>query len=73
MNETVNQTLFAGHKFMPEMHLRQPAFAYRACRPFTIKKEYKNLKKQEFNDIFIKTNKIKLVFNMKWLMQILKI
>ena len=39
MNETVNQTLFAGHKFMPEMHLRQTAFAYSACRPFTINKE----------------------------------
>ena len=28
-------------------------------------KEYKNLKKQEIQDIFIKTNQIKLVSNMK--------
>ena len=28
------------------------------------KKEYKSLKKQEIHDIFIKTNYIKLVFNM---------
>ena len=39
MNETVNQVLFAGHKFMPEMHLRQPAFTYSACRPFRKNKE----------------------------------
>ena len=31
---------------MPEMHLRQPRFTYRACGPFTKNKEkYKNLKK----------------------------
>ena len=33
---------------MPEMHLRQPGFMYRACMPFTkTKQEYKNSKKQE--------------------------
>ena len=36
------------------------------------KKEYKNLKKQEIEDI-IKTNWIKHVFNMTWLMEILRI
>ena len=42
---------------MPEMHLKQPRFTYSACRPFTKNKnEYKNLKKQEIQDIFIKTN-----------------
>ena len=29
--------------------------------------------KQDVDDIFIKTNKINLVFNMTWLIQILKI
>ena len=39
------------------MHLRQPVFIYSACRPFIkTKKEYKNLKKPEIDDIFIKTN-----------------
>ena len=49
--------LLAVDKFMLEMHLRKPGFTYSACGSFTkIKKEYKNLKKQEIYDIFIKTN-----------------
>ena len=45
MNETVNKFLLAGDKFMPEMHLKQPAaldepeFTYSACGPFTKNKE----------------------------------
>ena len=35
MNEIENNFLLAGVKFIPEMHLRQPGFAYSACRPFT--------------------------------------
>ena len=27
--------LLAGDRFMPEIHLRQPGFTYRACGPFT--------------------------------------
>ena len=38
MNEIVNY-LLAGNKFMPEMHLKQPGFAYNACGPFTKNKE----------------------------------
>ena len=39
------------------MHLRQPRFTNSAYWPFTKnKKEYKNVKKQEIKDIFIKTN-----------------
>ena len=57
MNEIVNKFLLAGDMFMPEMHLRQPLFTYSACGPFRKnKKEYKNLKKQEIQNIFIKTN-----------------
>ena len=34
-----NKLLLVGDKFMPEMHLRQPGFTYRACGPFTKNKE----------------------------------
>ena len=37
------------------------------------KTEYKNLKKQEIHEIFIKTSQIKLVFDMIQLMEILKV
>ena len=57
MNEMVNTFLLVGDKFMPEMHLRQPRVTYSACTPCTKKKkEYKNSKKQDIQDIFIKTN-----------------
>ena len=57
MNEIVNKLLLAGDEFMPEMHLRHLGFTYSACGTFTKNKEkYKNLKKQEVHDIFIKTN-----------------
>ena len=39
MNEIVNKFLFAGDKFMPEMHLKQTEFTYSACGPFTKNKE----------------------------------
>ena len=45
MNEIVNKFLLAGDKFMPEMHLRQPAalddvrFTCSGCGPFTKSKE----------------------------------
>ena len=57
MNEIVNTFLLAGVKFMPEKHLRQPQFVYSACEQFTkLKKELKNLKKQEIQAIFTKMN-----------------
>ena len=73
MNEIVNKILLVGDKFMPEMHLKQPGFTYSACGPFTKNKEFKNLKKQEIQILFIKMNLIKPVFNIIWLMEILKI
>ena len=74
MNEIVNKFLLAGGKFMPEMHLIQPRFTYSACNPFTKNKEsIKKLKKQETQAIFTKMNLIKPVFNMIWLIGILKI
>ena len=39
MNDIINKFLLAGDKFMPEMHLRKPQFAYSACGPFTRHKE----------------------------------
>ena len=39
MNEIVNNFLLAGDKFIPEMHLEQPAFTYSACGTFTKNKE----------------------------------
>ena len=41
MNEIVNTFLVAGDKFMPEMYLTQPGFTYRACEPFTKRKNSK--------------------------------
>ena len=47
----------AGDKFMPEMHLRQSGLTYSACEPFAKNKvRIQKLKKQEIQDIFIKTN-----------------
>ena len=74
MNQTVNKFLLAGDKFMPEMHLKQLGFTYSACGPFTKKKkEFKNLKKQGIQAVFINMNLIRLVFNMIWPMETLKI
>ena len=57
LNEIKNTFLLVGYKFMPEMHLRKPGFTYIACGPFTKHKErIKNSKKQETQDIFVKTN-----------------
>ena len=74
MNEIVNKFLLAGDKYMPEMHLKQLGFTNSACGPFTKNKErIQNLKKQEIQAIFTKMNLIRLVFNMIWHMEILKI
>ena len=83
MNEIVNKFLSAEDKFMPEMHLRQPASLdkseYNILHVTLVdhlqktRKESRHFKKQEIHNIFIKTNDIKLVFNMTWLMEILKI
>ena len=52
MNKIVNT-----EEFMSEIHLKQPGFTYSACRPFNkTKKEYKNLKEQEIQNILTETN-----------------
>ena len=74
MNTIVNKLLLAGHKFLWEVYIKQPGFTYNACGPFTKHEgKYKQLKKQEIQDVFIKTNLIKFVLNMIWLMEFLKI
>ena len=39
MNDIINKCLLEGDNFMPEIHLRQPAFTYSACGSFTKNKE----------------------------------
>ena len=57
MNAILNKILLEGDKSMPEMHLKEHGFTDSTCGLFTInKKRIENLKKQETQDIFIKTN-----------------
>ena len=37
------------------------------------RKEFKNLKEQDIQDIFTEMDLIKLIFSMMWLMEILKV
>ena len=69
----VNNFLLAGHKHMAEciwgnldLHVVLVEHLQKT------KKEFKNLQKQEIQNVFIKTNWIKFVFNKKWLMEILE-
>ena len=74
MNKIFNKFLLAGDKFMPEMHLKQQdLLIVLVDHLLKMKKEFTNLKKQEIQTIFIKMNLIRLVFNMTWHMEILKI
>ena len=70
MNEIVNTFLLAGDKYMPEMHLKQLVLVDQLKKT---KKKFKNLQKQEIQTIFTKMNLIRFVFNMIWLVEILKI
>ena len=59
---------------MPEMRLRQPGFTYSACWPFTKNKErIKNIKETGDSKYIYQNELVYLVFNMTWVMQILKI
>ena len=58
MNNVINKFLLAGHKFMPEMHLRQPQFVYSACRPFTRHKERIKKFKQTGDTRYIYRNEL---------------
>ena len=58
MNEIVNKFLLAGDKFIPEMHLKQPGFAYSACGPFTKNKERIQQFKETGNAKYISKNEL---------------
>ena len=58
MNEIVNKFLLAGDKFMPEMHLKQPRFAYSACGPFTKNKEKIQKFKETLDTSYIYKNEL---------------
>ena len=50
MNKIINKILLTGDKFMPELHLKQPGFTYRACGAFT--KHRKKIQKFRETDNF---------------------
>ena len=63
MNEIINKFLLAGDQFMPEMHLDILVNLVNLDLHIVLvehllkrKKVYKNTKKQEIQDTFIKTN-----------------
>ena len=57
---------------MPGMHLRQLGYTYSACRPFTESKERIQKYKETGDSRYItKTIKLRVAFNMIWLMEIL--
>ena len=39
MNKIINKFLLTEHKFMTELHLKQPRFTYSVCRSFTKHRE----------------------------------
>ena len=56
MNEIVNKFFLARDKLMAEMHLSLDLSTVFVDHLLKTKKEYKKVKKQETQDIFIKTN-----------------
>ena len=58
MNNVMNKFLLAGHKCMPEMHLRQGQFVYSACGPFTRHKEKIKKFKQTGDTRYIYRNEL---------------
>ena len=68
MNDIINNFLLVGDKFMPEMHLRQPAalgnsgFTYSACGLFTKNKERIQKFKETGDTKYIYKNKLDKAF-----------
>ena len=60
---------------MSEKRFRQLGFTYSACGSFTKNKERtkKKIKKQLIQDLFIETKQMRVVFNTKWILEVLKI
>ena len=57
MIEIINKVLLAG-EFIPEMHLRQPAFTYSACGPSTKNKKRMQKIKEPGDSRYIYQNKL---------------
>ena len=71
MSEIVKTFLLTRDEFVPKMYLRQPAMpgkprsTYSVCASFTKNQErIPKQKKQKIQDVFSKTNQIKLAFSM---------
>ena len=63
MNEIINTFLLEGDKFMPEMHLRQSGFTYKACDPFSkLKKRIKIFKERGFWGYIYQNKLVKAYF-----------
>ena len=74
MNAIVNQLLLTRDKSMPKIHLKYDWFTYSACSPFTKNKDRIEKFKETGDSIYIYQNELdKLIFNMTWLTEILKI
>ena len=63
MNEIVKFFLLAEDKFIPEIHLRQPAFTYSACRPFTKNKDKIQKFKETRGSRYIYQNELDKLFS----------
>ena len=73
MNEIVNNC-YQQEMNLIKMHLRQSVFMYSACGPFTKNKEkIKKTNKTGGSRHIYQNDHIEPVFNMTWLMDILKI
>ena len=59
INEILNHFLLAGEKFKPNLGLQIQAFV-----DHLLKTEYKNSKKKDIQDMFIKTNLTEAAFSM---------
>ena len=74
INEIVNKFLLAGVKLcLSFIYNSLDLLVVFANHLLKTKKELKNLKKQEIQDIFTEMNLIKLFFNVIWFMKVLKI
>ena len=58
MSNVINKFLFAGDKFMLEMHLKQPQFVYSACGSFTRHKKIIKKFKQTGDTRYIYKNEL---------------
>ena len=74
INSIINNFLLAGDRFMPEMHYdKLDLQIVLVDHLLKTKKEFKNIKNQGIQYIFIKKNYIKPAFSIAWLMVVLKI